>query len=955
MTDEPLNIPPGHIERDLNQGWIQQWLLAGPDSQLAHAIEPDFRSARPSEGAAIVAGDLNRLGAWQIVPCAEDHLLHLDLWARHTVELQAELQADLQSDEVQNPGAPMAAAWLWAALQTQSPGSVTLQVVHTHELAIWVNGERVYFGPETTGQDSPADTTPTAPISARVDVALRAGQNELRLYTRRAGWGRWFVGVQVADPEALAGARPDRAVVESTLLPTNLTPVERREKLAEIFAQAYLEREVFQAKERIWLKWPATSLLYENLTVRLQSPDRRIFAEGNIEAMAGARVPIAWPDQLADGRYDVVVMPRSEEYYQKEMRILRRIPIHTVKNVHSVGFYGEYAARCEEALADAAKRRGIYAELAKLALGKSTRLKPEAIDSALAMIEGGAPQALQLAVCLLGGYLRFGEQVDFPPRWKPAIEKVAQRRVAKAIAAHARDRALLEATAVLLASQVLAGQSTAAQATAEQAKSGEQGVSVAVQAAVQAAVKRAEEILLGWGRWGFANEDGPTAFENMIVSLSHLVDLAGQWEDVAELAAVVLDKVLFTVAVNSFQGVWAGGQGQTTAPMILGPGASAIAGPARIAWGKGAFNEHVAGTLSLACCAGYETPDIVAAIGVDSVSTFIHREQHAQPFATQEAPASESLGLESIGPEPGIEKMTWRSPTGMLASIQEPRLGQPGQGEHIWQATLGPGGAIFVNYPAYGVDAADEREMQLNGRSSGPGFWLGNAVLPHVAQAENLLCAWYRLPADVGMGFTHAHFPRAFFDEHYITPHWAFGRKGKGYVALYAASGLTPVEAGSGVWRELRAFGLPGANGETEPAHTDSTGERQEFWLCRVGSEAEDGSFAEFRAAVESARIDIHLGNAGGGDGAGARIENLWGKDVTFGPQAPLRVSPHGALHSVPQVDGADAVSALGPLHYAGEFARAPLPADWMELDYKGHVMRLTFAEPDTLSNSVEE
>jgi hypothetical protein len=90
-----------------------------------------------------------------------------------------------------------------------------------------------------------------------------------------------------------------------------------------------------------------------------------------------------------------------------------------------------------------------------------------------------------------------------------------------------------------------------------------------------------------------------------------------------------------------------------------------------------------------------------------------------------------------------------------------------------------------------------------------------------------VLCL-YQLEAGVGLGFTHAYFPAAMFDEWHIDGPWVLARKGDGYAALWGDGALMLTASGKHAEQELRSSG------------------RGEQWLCHVGRRAEDGSFGDF-------------------------------------------------------------------------------------------------------------
>jgi hypothetical protein len=148
------------------------------------------------------------------------------------------------------------------------------------------------------------------------------------------------------------------------------------------------------------------------------------------------------------------------------------------------------------------------------------------------------------------------------------------------------------------------------------------------------------------------------------------------------------------------------------------------------------------------------------------------------------------------------------------------RPGDPGYQQHLWHATLGRNVHVFVNHPGEPYD----------GGSARPGFWYGNGSLPRLTQDESVLAAIYSIPADHPVGFTHAYWPADAFDETDRDTHWAFGRKGKAYVALWS-SRPTSIESDIVSGRELRARG------------------RRAAWLCQLGSAEDHASLEAFADA----------------------------------------------------------------------------------------------------------
>jgi hypothetical protein len=336
------------------------------------------------------------------------------------------------------------------------------------------------------------------------------------------------------------------------------------------------------------------------------------------------------------------------------------------------------------------------------------------------------------------------------------------------------------------------------------------------------------EWLRARGTTGFTEWDSNCYFEEDLLALSHLHDLA-EADEVRELAAIVMDKMLFTIAVNSYKGVFGSTHGRTYAPLIKGGQLEATSPITRLLWGMGVWNAHIRGVVALAC-SEYELPPMIAGIATDP-SEMWHREQH-----------------------PGVNKVTYRTADYMLCSAQDYHPGEKGYQQHIWQATLGPDAVVFGSHPPCISEEGAHR----------PNFWHGNYVLPRVAQWKDVLIAIYNLPEDDWLGFTHAYFPVYAFDEYVMREGWAFARKGSGYLALTAAQGLELVRRGPSAYRELRSYG------------------RENTWLCHMGQESADGTFSAFQDKVLGLEATLA--------GLGARCETLRGESVALGWEGPFRV-----------------------------------------------------------------
>lgn len=101
--------------------------------------------------------------------------------------------------------------------------------------------------------------------------------------------------------------------------------------------------------------------------------------------------------------------------------------------------------------------------------------------------------------------------------------------------------------------------------------------------------------------------------------------------------------------------------------------------------------------------------------------------------------------------------------------------GTYGYQQHIWSAALDAETHVFANHPGGTCDSSQMR----------PGYWYGNGVMPAVRQEKGLLYAVYEIPKEYPIHFTHVFWPGVKFDETVIEPHWLYGRKDKGYAAIW--------------------------------------------------------------------------------------------------------------------------------------------------------------------------
>jgi hypothetical protein len=400
------------------------------------------------------------------------------------------------------------------------------------------------------------------------------------------------------------------------------------------------------------------------------------------------------------------------------------------------------------------------------------------------------------------------------------------------------------------------------------------------------------------GAGGFSEWDSNCYFEEDLLALSHLADLA-ESEPVYDLATVIMDKLFLTMALNSYKGTFGSTHGRTYTPHIKGGREEATAGISRLMWGMGVFNDKIMATVSLACMENYGFPLLIGEIASDLPEEMWNREHHGGRLQegvdwptgrpTADWPANTWA----------VNKVTYKTPDYMLCSAQDHHPGACGVQQHIWQATFGPDAVVFVTHPPCLSEENSHR----------PGFWHGNVILPRVAQWKDVLCAVHRLPEDDWLGFTHAYFPLWAFDQHRLRKAadgstWAFAAKGDGYVALTAARGVDLITRGNNAYRELRSYG------------------QRNVWLCHMGRAALDGDFVAFQDKI--LRLDVAFAELS------VRCATLRGDTLDFGWE--------GAF-----TRNGEAVPLAGFRHYDNPYCTAGWPASELEVRHGDLAMRLDF------------
>jgi hypothetical protein len=206
----------------------------------------------------------------------------------------------------------------------------------------------------------------------------------------------------------------------------------------------------------------------------------------------------------------------------------------------------------------------------------------------------------------------------------------------------------------------------------------------------------------------------------------------------------------------------------------------------------------------------------------------------------------------SAGQLEEVNTYTYRNADFMLSTAQDYRKGSRGNQYHSWQATFGLDAIVFTTHPgaapSQSLDWSVDRE---------PGSWTGTASQPRSAQHENVGIHIYAPQYTVAPGaftaltryeqYTHAYFPQDHFDEVVRDGNWTFGRKERGYVALYSWRVAEFVDHGPTV----------ATNGMTQPFDLVASGGPSNVWIVECASASDWDSFAAFQDATRSAPVTV--------------------------------------------------------------------------------------------------
>lgn len=446
-------------------------------------------------------------------------------------------------------------------------------------------------------------------------------------------------------------------------------------------------------------------------------------------------------------------------------------------------------------------------------------------------------------------------------------------------------------------------------------------------------MERAAAKISRWIDWrvrtGFAEWDSIPYYPEDLAALLNLVDFAAD-ETLAMQAAMLVDLILFDIAVDSFYGQCATSHGRATASNVKSAAGDSLVTLQALLWGLGRFQSNSnMGCVSMAMSRHYTPPPVLEAVALDQPEELINLERHSiNPTPGDAARWGLVFGPEDIDiwwamgafthplvidttleladrwqlwhypdfkdftvlgkvlkrlrllglasrllqPDPNgtlmseVNKISYRTPDYALSNAQDWRKGEKGYQQHVWQATLGPYAVVFATNP----DSLREDDRHR------PSYWISHGRLPRTAQYRNVLVALHDLPRGKGLlearhfNFTHAYFPRWAFDElrEVAAP------SGGGWICGRKGDGYIALYCHLPYrWQD---------RGPDAGQEIIAVG-RRNVWLVQMGRRKTDGSFDDFVAAVTGACLEVK--------GLQVTYQSPGNGEVKFGWDGPLLVN----------------------------------------------------------------
>jgi len=667
--------------------------------------------------------------------------------------------------------------WLRSTWRAEADGTVELLLRTCGGIRVWVNGiERVRFEPFLRNVES----------ETRVRLPLLAGDNEILVHSEDLAERDtvWFVEMELGGDMPLTVLLP--VAVDRDAL-ARLEALARQVRPArDVFAGAPLE---------LLFDTPAGVDLPVEVRIVSHGHDRSCLAAS--ETTLGARetrLVVAGSERVGSGYHGVRLSLGTGAG-----KVTRALDAAFIDDLAPAPLGATLADRKRRAL-DFAARHGAPRIGRVLAMLASGNVEPEAmaaiVDATLATIDRAEDCSDFVMVPLLWLVGAHGDRLPAAMADRIRASVLAYRYWVDEPGNDAMWFWSENHVLCFHTSQLIAGRLYPDDQFLRSGRSGRE----------QAAL--AEERL---GRWFDSVEAHGLAEWNS--AAYYPIDFIGllalhRWADapVAARARGLLDRIFTMIALHTLAGVPAGSQGRAYDKELRAGPLTELAPFATVAFGRGWLNGGVA-ALPMFCAGPYEPPAGLADL--------------ADLAAGRSIEARYAQGL-----EPG-KLVLFKTEAAQLSTVVDHKTGKPGHQQHVLDIRLAghPMARLWVNHPGEDDPWGTQR----------PSYWAGSGILPRVAQHRDvaLLVAD---PRAARIRWTHAYVGRDGMDEILIEDGWLIVRSGRGFAALHASNGLTPVESGATAGHEVR------------------TGEGPVGWVAVIGS-GDAHAFDTFRARLRASPV----------------------------------------------------------------------------------------------------
>ncbi len=402
-------------------------------------------------------------------------------------------------------------------------------------------------------------------------------------------------------------------------------------------------------------------------------------------------------------------------------------------------------------------------------------------------------------------------------------------------------------------------------------------------------------------RIGFSEWLSNVYYDEDLTALLTMIDFC-QDPDLRERSRIIIDLLLFDIAVNSWHGVFGSTHGRSYGNQKKWAWNEAITDTAKLLFGRGIFSAK--DNMSAPCFAispVYRLPELLFQIANDQAVELENRQRMGM-----RAKDAHRWGLHSHQPEDAMALLSFgayflpKNAAQTLAlfdsfnwwenGFYKPLLGKyrpltritrhipiilplllRWAERDICRINLEEVNIYTYRTPDYMLSSAPDYRPGYGGfqqhiwqatlgagavcftthppkhEGPPPDYWNGDGTLPRVAQIHNALIAIYHSSTRKGLYITnklfmtHAWLPKDQFDEVVEDAGWVFARKKAGYLAL----------------RTQQPYYWQDVPGEDQQREIIAEGP-DNIWICELGAQAEYGSFTAFMACITSACVQYN-------------------------------------------------------------------------------------------------